>query len=101
MAGFKKEIAAGTVLEANNSPRVDLRLQTGDVNQTVEVSANAAVLQTERADTGRTMDAQMVQELPLGVNGNFQNLLDLVPGTSVETFQLAANQCERPAAHGE
>jgi hypothetical protein len=29
----------------------------------------------------------MVSDLPLGVNGNFQNLLDLVPGTSVETFQ--------------
>ena len=44
-------------------------------------------LQTERADTGRTMDSQLVEELPLGVNRNFQSLLDLVPGTSVETFQ--------------
>src|ERR1017187_1603613 len=87
MAGFKKGVKTGTVLEANNSPRVDLKLQTGDVTQTVEVSANAAPLQTERADTGRTMDEQLVEELPLGVNRNFQNLLDLVPGTSVETFQ--------------
>ncbi len=87
MAGFKKEVKTGTVLEANNSPRIDLKLQTGDVTQTVEVSATAATLQTERADTGRTMDSQLVEELPLGVNRNFQNLLDLVPGTSVETFQ--------------
>jgi hypothetical protein len=87
MAGFKKEVKSGTVLEANNSPRIDLKLQTGDVNQTVEVVANAATLQTERADTGRTMDAELVEELPLGVNRNFQNLLDLVPGTMEETFQ--------------
>jgi hypothetical protein len=87
MTGFKKEIKAGTVLEANNSPRVDLKLQTGDVNQTIEVSATAATLQTERADTARTMDSQLVEELPLGVNRNFQNLLDLVPGTQEETFQ--------------
>lgn len=87
MTGFKKEVKSGTVLEANNSPRIDLRLQTGDVTQTVEVVANAATLQTERADTGRTMDSQLVEELPLRVNRNFQNLLDLVPGTSVETFQ--------------
>jgi outer membrane receptor protein involved in Fe transport len=87
MSGFKKEVKAGTVLEANNSPRVDLKLQTGDVTQTVEVSANAATLQTERADTGRSMDSQLVEELPLGVNRNFQNLLDLVPGTQEETFQ--------------
>jgi hypothetical protein len=57
MTGFKKEVKSGTVLEANNSPRVDLKLQTGDVTQTVEVSAIAATLQTERADTGRTMDS--------------------------------------------
>src|SRR5579862_2182712 len=37
MAGFKKEVKTGTVLEANNTPRVDLKLQTGDVNQTIEV----------------------------------------------------------------
>lgn len=87
MPGFKKAVHPGVILEANNSPRVDLKLEPGDVNQTVEVSANAAVLQTERADTGRTMDSQLVEELPLGVNRNFQSLLDLVPGTSVETFQ--------------
>jgi hypothetical protein len=87
MAGFKKEIKNGIILEANTSPRVDMRLEPGEVSQTIEVSANGAVLQTERADTGRVIDAQMVQELPLGVNRNFQSLLDLVPGTSVETFQ--------------
>jgi len=87
MPGFKKEVEAGTVLEANNTPRVDLKVQPGDVTQTVEVQAMAATLQTERADTGRTMDSQLVEELPLGVNRSFQNLLDLVPGTQEETFQ--------------
>ncbi len=87
MAGFKKETKTGLILEANNSPRADLKLQAGDVNQSIEVSASAAILQTERADTGRTMGSELVEELPLGVNRNFQSLLDLVPGTSVETFQ--------------
>ena len=86
-AGFKKELKTGILLEANTSPRVDLRLEPGEVNQTIEVSASGAILQTERADTGRVIDGQMVSELPLGVNRNFQSLLDLVPGTSVETFQ--------------
>ena len=86
-AGFKKELKTGILLEANTSPRVDLRLEPGEINQTIEVSASGAILQTERADTGRVIDGQMVSELPLGVNRNFQSLLDLVPGTSVETFQ--------------
>jgi len=110
MAGFKKEIKTGTVLEENNSPRVDLKLQTGDVNQTIEVLAEAATLQTERADTGRTMDATMVEELPLGVNRNFQNLLDLVPGNVhgdfpavaiLQCVEFAADQCQWPAANGQ
>ena len=87
MAGFKREVRGGIILEANTSPRVDLQMVPGDVTQTVEVTAAAAVLQTERADTGRSMDQQLVEELPLGVNRNFQNLLDLVPGTMEETFQ--------------
>jgi outer membrane receptor protein involved in Fe transport len=87
MAGFKKEVRMGVILEANTSPRVDVKLEPGALNQTIEIIANAAVLQTERADTGRSIDAVTVEELPLGVNRNFQSLLDLVPGTSVETFQ--------------
>jgi len=87
MEGFKKEVKSGIVLEANTSPRVDIKLEPGQVNQTIEVKADSAVLQTERADTGRVIDSLMVSELPMGVNRNFQSLLDLVPGTSVETFQ--------------
>jgi len=87
MPGFKREVRSGIVLAANTSPRVDVQLSPGEVNQTIEVTGAAAILQTERADTGRSMDAQLVEELPLGVNRNFQSLLDLVPGTGVETFQ--------------
>jgi hypothetical protein len=87
LAGFKKEVRTGIVLLANNSPRVDIQLQAGNVSETIEVKANASVLQTERADTGTTVDAMLIEELPLGVNRNYQSLLDLVPGTSVETFQ--------------
>jgi hypothetical protein len=87
MPGFKQERKTGVILEANTSPRVDLRLEPGDVSQTVEVVAGTSILQTERTDTGRIIDALMIEELPLGVNRNFQSLLDLVPGTSVETFQ--------------
>jgi hypothetical protein len=87
MAGFKKALKAGVLLEANTSPRADLTLQPGEVTEVIEVSANVAILQTERADTGRSMDAVLAEELPLGVNRNFQSLLELVPGTMEQTFQ--------------
>jgi len=87
MPGFKREVRGGVILEANTSPRVDMQMVPGELNQTIEVTAAPAALQTERADTGRSMDMQLVEELPLGVNRNFQSLLDLVPGTMEETFQ--------------
>lgn len=85
--GFKKEARQNIDVTINSSARVDIQLSPGSVTETIEVTAAAALLQTDRADTGRTMEAMMVEELPLGVNRNFQSLLDLVPGTSVETFQ--------------
>ena len=75
--GFKKEVKTGVLLEANTSPRVDMRMQPGDINQTVEVAASSAILQTERADTGRSISATTIEELPLGVNRNFQSLRDM------------------------
>jgi hypothetical protein len=86
-SGFKKEVRQNIDVAINSSTRVDIQLSPGSVSETIEVTAAAAILQTDRADTGRTMEAMMVEELPLGVNRNFQSLLDLVPGTSVETFQ--------------
>jgi hypothetical protein len=85
--GFKRETRRDINVEFNSTVRVDLQLQPGNVNETVVVSGDAAILQTDRTDTGRSIDAVMIEELPLGVNRNFQTLLDLVPGTSVETFQ--------------
>ena len=40
MAGFKKEVRTGVILEANTSPRVDVKLEPGALNQTIEIIAN-------------------------------------------------------------
>ena len=85
--GFKKEVRRGISVPVNSSVRIDMRLQPGSVNETIEVSGAAPILQTDRADTGRQIDAETIEELPLGVNRNAQSLLDLVPGTSEASFQ--------------
>ena len=87
LEGFKKEARRDVVLSVNTNARVDLRLQPGNVSETVEITGAPPLLQTDRSDTGRLVDAEMVSELPLGVNRNFQSLLDLVPGTTEASFQ--------------
>ncbi|MGC4054894.1 MAG: carboxypeptidase-like regulatory domain-containing protein [Paludibaculum sp.] len=110
VTGFKKTTHGGVVLQVNTTARVDLVLQPGNVSETIEVSAQAALLQTETATTGSQMSAVHTENMPLGINHNFQNLLNLVPGTSrrflpalpvLQRRQLPANSGERADAHGQ
>ena len=85
--GFKRESRAGIDLIVNSTERVDLVLQPGNMSETVTVEAETPILQTERADTGRKLDIVLTENIPLGTNRNFQNLLNIVPGTTRATFQ--------------
>ena len=85
--GFKKEERRNIQVLTNSTTRVDLQLQPGSASETIEVTGAPPALQTDRADTGRTIDTQIVDEMPLSGNRNFQNLLDLVPGSAPETEQ--------------
>jgi hypothetical protein len=80
--GFKKRARRDVEVTVNSTVRVDLRLEPGATSETVVVTAEIPILQTDRADVGREMDSRQVIELPLGANHNFQNLLNLVPGTT-------------------
>src|SRR4051812_40668171 len=86
-SGFKREVRDGVDVIVNTTARVDMKLQLGSASETVEVVADVPMLQTDRSDTGRHMEAIMMEEMPLGVNRNFQSLLDLVPGTTEASFQ--------------
>ncbi len=85
--GFKRESRAGIDLIVNSTERIDLVLQPGNVSETVTVEAETPILQTERADTGRKLETVLTENVPLGTNRNFQNLLNIVPGTTRATFQ--------------
>ena len=82
LAGFKKITRPGIELLINTSPRVDLTLQPGNVTEVIEVSAQAAILQTETASTGSQISSVQTENLPLSTNRNYQGLLNLVPGTT-------------------
>src|SRR5690349_10860161 len=51
--GFKKAARAGVDVVVDTTTRVDLILTPGQITETVEVTAEAAVLQTDRSDIGR------------------------------------------------
>lgn len=78
--GFKKIVSNSMQLEVNQTARVDLNLEVGDLSQVVEVTDIAPVLETEKATVGEVISGTTTTNLPL--NGrNFQQLTLLVPGS--------------------
>ena len=86
-SGFKKALQARFAVGVNQTVTHDFSLTIGEVTQTIEVSAEAALLQQSTSELGTVIGEQAVKELPL--NGrNFTQLLTLTPGaTPVNTAQ--------------
>jgi Carboxypeptidase regulatory-like domain len=78
--GFRKMIRAGIDLTPNSTARIDLELTPGALSEVIDVTADAPLLQTDRADTGGKIEAQQLGTMPLLNNRNYQNLLLVVPG---------------------
>jgi hypothetical protein len=88
--GFKRASRSGVDVLVNTMGRVDLVLTPGEISETISVTAEAAMLQTERADTGRQIETVQLHELPLGGSHNFQSLIVLVPGAALPESQHSA-----------
>ncbi len=80
--GFKRAVRSGVDVVVNTDTRVNLALDAGAITESVVVTAETPILQTDRADVGAKIDSKQVVDLPLGNNRNFQNLLNLVPGAT-------------------
>jgi hypothetical protein len=77
--GFKKLVRQPIEVQVNSAIRVDLPLEVGDNMQTVQVTAEAPLLQTQNATIGTEVEGRQVQDLAL--NGrNVLNLIELAPG---------------------
>lgn len=76
---FKTLVQTDLVLETNQSARLNLTLEPGNVQETVTVLGEAPVLNTETSSKGEVITPKQVQDLPL--NGrNFTDLALLAPG---------------------
>ncbi|SDF80243.1 carboxypeptidase regulatory-like domain-containing protein [Terriglobus roseus] len=87
MQGFQSETHPSVDVLVNNTTRSDFDLNPGNVTETIEVTDTAPMMQSDRADVSTKIEQQSVESLPMGVNRNFQSLLNLVPGTTPATFQ--------------
>ena len=78
-AGFRRFAREPITVEVQSAVRIDVAMQVGDVSQTIEVSVQTPLLQTETATLGQVVEGRKVMEAPL--NGrNIYALVGLVPG---------------------
>jgi hypothetical protein len=81
--GFSTAVQTGIVLQVNTDPLVDVVVRVGQVNEQVNVEANAALVETRSSGIGEVIQNQRIVELPL----NGRNITDLVTlgGAAVQT----------------
>ena len=83
--GFKKFVARDLQVQVNESVRVDITLQVGNVAQTVDVSAVAETVDTQSITLKSVVDQQRIENLPL--NGrNPTQLMQLVAGVQADVI---------------
>ena len=68
-------------LTVDQTARVDVRLEVGQVSESVTVEGSAPLIEGERSGIGQIVENQTIVQLPL--NGrNFIRLGSLIPGTT-------------------
>lgn len=78
--GFKKYVRSGIVLQLNETAVVNAIVELGSVTETIDVTADAPLLETAQATQGQVIDNARMVDMPL--NGrNYIQLALLSAGT--------------------
>ena len=78
-AGFKKATRQNIEIRVGDKLQINLQLEVGNVSDTVNVTADAPLLETNTASAGQVIDRRRISELPLS-DGNPFVLTRLAPG---------------------
>ncbi|MFN7929655.1 MAG: TonB-dependent receptor [Blastocatellia bacterium] len=63
--GFKRLTREGVTLTTGQTATVDMKLETGGINEQITVTSDAPIADTAKIDLGRVMNAREVTNLPL------------------------------------
>src|SRR5438445_2975281 len=90
-SGFKTLEFKAVPVSADVSTRADGQFQVGVTESTVEVTAEAPQLKTDRADVATLFSEKQVQELPI-FNRNFTSFILQTPGTQQQSWSHASSE---------
>ncbi len=92
--GFKEFAAQNVRLSARDIRRVDARLEVGSVEARIEVTAGAALIETETARIGYTKTADLMMSLPLNSRStaSFVTIDPTVRSTTASMLRFAGSR---------
>jgi len=85
--GFRTYVQSDLAVSPDAITRADVKMEVGQLTETVTVEAQAAVLQTDKADTHTEIATKAITSLPLSGYRNYQSLINLVPGAMPAALQ--------------
>ena len=78
--GFEKVLRSGLVVRAGLNVTVDITLKVGSQTQTVEVSGDAPLLETQSAENAVNLSGGLLRNLPLSGRHEWSDMLQITPG---------------------
>ncbi|MGH9764752.1 MAG: carboxypeptidase regulatory-like domain-containing protein, partial [Blastocatellia bacterium] len=83
--GFRKVSKPDITLEVNQIAKIDVALEAGSVDEVVQITGGAPLVETSTSSLGQVINGRDIVELPL--NGrNFTQLATLTPGVTRGTL---------------
>lgn len=79
--GFRRAVRSGLTIQIQQTLSVDFTLEVGAVTESIEVTAQAPVLETTSSALGKVVDNRRILDLPLNTR-NVYSLIYLTPGVS-------------------
>lgn len=80
MPGFKEFVKTKVPVTVNNTTRVNVVLEIGEVTETLTVTSETAILQTDRAEVRAEITEERLENLPVPLGRNYQDLFKTLPG---------------------
>jgi hypothetical protein len=84
-AGFQRLVQSDIIVNTTERVRLDLSLQVGAVSETITVTGETPLLQSEKATVGQVVEQRMLVSIPLATR-NFTHLLGTSAGVVGQIF---------------
>ena len=78
--GFAAVTQKNVAVTINTVTRVDVSIKVGELTESITVASEAAALQTDRSEVRAEVSAREMENLPVALGRNYQQLFKTLPG---------------------